>query len=291
MECSALSEMKNFNRQYRLAAGKAGTRGFEIGRTDGVEREPLHISFSIQKSELEPQNTGRVSVWNLNDAHIAALEEQDCVIALRAGYGNRLPLIFSGVISHAVTSMDGSDRVTEIECVDNLVEVRDVFVSVSYFGIVSWEKIFDDVANQMGVAIVYGHNVSFTTVANGFSFIGQARNLISKGCSCCGLSWSIQNGVIQIKKPNDTMTQEVFILSPDTGLIDIPERVCETSDSGETMRGWDVTYLLNGAISISDFVKLETKSASGYFRVYSIEITGDNIGDDWCCKARLLEVG
>lgn len=286
-----MSGMKNFDRQYRFAAGQAGATGFEIGQTNGVEREPLHISFSIQKSELEPQNTGKVSIWNLNDRHVAALEEQDCVVALRAGYGNRMPLIFTGVISHVATSMDGSDRVTEIECVDNMVEVRDTFVSVSYSGIVSWEKIFDDVANQMGVAIVFGHNVSFTTVTNGFSFIGKARDLIAKGCSCCGLSWSIQNGVIQIKKPKDTMTQEVFLLSANTGLIGTPERVCETSDSGEAVRGWDVTYLLNGAINVSDFVKLESKSANGYFRVYSIEVNGDNTGDDWSCKARLLEVG
>ena len=290
MECSCLSGMQNFDRQYRFAAGQAGASGFEIGQTNGVEREPLHISFSIQKSELEPQNTGRVSIWNLNDQHISALEKKDCVVALRAGYGNRLPLIFTGVISHVVTSMDGSDRVTEIECVDNMVEIRDTFVSVSYSGIVSWENIFEDAANQMGVAIVYGHDVSFTAVTNGFSFIGKARDLVSKGCSCCGLSWSIQNGVIQIKKPQGTLTREAFLLSPDTGLIGSPERVCETSDSGDTMRGWDVTYLLNGAININDYVKLHSKSATGYFRVYSIEVTGDNTGDDWCCKARLLEV-
>ena len=49
-------------------------------------------------------------------------------------------------------------------------------------------------------------------------------------------------------------------------------------------------YFLNGAINIDDYVKLESDTVTGYFRVYSLEISGDNVSGDWICKARLLEV-
>lgn len=49
--------MKNFDRQYRLAAGKAGSTGFEIGSG----KRPLHVSFSVEKADTNSQNTAKVT--------------------------------------------------------------------------------------------------------------------------------------------------------------------------------------------------------------------------------------
>lgn len=287
-----MASYKNFDRQYRLAAGKAGKQGFEIGAISDTQPRPLHISFSLQKTDLETQNTGKVTVWNLSKSHIAALNEKDCVLSLRAGYGKQLPLIFTGIVSFCSTTADGADMKSEIEVVDNLVEIRDTYVSVSYKGTVNWKTIFDDTAAQMGVAVSYSYNAKFTDIHNGFTFVGKAKDIIKKGCSCCGLTWSLQNGVMQIKRPGDVMSQEVYLLNADSGLIGTPARVVVAEDdaTGKTMMGWDVEYLLNGAINIDDYVKLESRMVKGYFRVYSLDIQGDNISGDWMCKARLLEV-
>lgn len=283
---------ENFDRQYRLAVGPAGGVGFEVGATSKNQPVPLHVNFALQKSDLETQNTGRVAVWNLNPEELAVLNEKDCCVSLRAGYGNRLSLIFAGIVSYASTSLDSADHKTEIEVVDNLIAVRDTYIAVSYKGTVNWKIIFDDVAAQMGVAVSYSYNAKFADISNGFSFVGLAREIMTKGCKCCGLSWSLQNGVMQVKKPGDVMSKEVFVLSPDSGLLGIPARVVLTQDeaTGKNTLGWDVEYFLNGAINIDDYVKLETKAVTGFFRVYSIELAGDNISGDWTCKARLLEV-
>ena len=276
-----------------MSAGPAGRDGFEIGETSSAQTVPLHVSFSLQKSDLETQNTGRVTVWNLNKQQLAVLNEKDCVISLRAGYGNRLSLIFAGVVSYVSTTIDGADRKTEIEAVDSLVQIRDTHIAVAYSGNVNWRTILDDVAGQMGVAVSYSYNAKFADIPNGFSFVGLARDIISKGCSCCGLTWSLQNGVMQIKNPGDVMSREVYVLSPDSGLISVPARVVITQDeaTGKNTLGWDIEYFLNGSIDINDYVKLESETATGYFRIYSLEISGDNVSGDWICKARLLEVG
>ena len=282
----------NFDRQYRLAAGPAGGAGFEVGETSKAQPVALHVNFSLQKSDLETQNTGRVTLWNLNPSQLAVLNEKDCVVSLKAGYGSKLALIFAGIVSYVSTTIDSADRKTEIEVIDNLVEIRDTYVSVSYNGTVNWKIIFDDVAAQMGVAVSYSYNAEFVDISNGFSFVGLARDIMTKGCKCCNLSWSIQNGVMQVKKPGDVMSREVYVLSPDTGLLGIPARVVITQDeaTGKNTLGWDVEYFLNGAINIDDYVKLESETVTGYFRVYSLEISGDNVSGDWICKARLLEV-
>ena len=283
---------ENFDRQYRLTIGKAGGTGSEIGETSKSQPVALHVNFSIQKTDLEAQNTGRVTVWNLNKQHLAMLDKKDCALALKAGYGNRLALIFAGIVTNSTTSLDGADVKTEIEVVDNLVEVRDTYVTISYTGTVNWKTIMDDVANQMGVAVTYSYNAKFVDIPNGFSFVGQAKEIMNKGCKCCGLVWSLQNGVMQVKKPGDVMSKEVYVLSADSGLLGIPARVTEAAAQGESEPeiGWDVEYFLNGAIHVDDYVKLESEKVSGYFRVYSIDITGDNVTGDWICKARLKEV-
>ena len=287
-----MAELDNFGRQYRFAAGPKGGTGFEVGETSKTQPVPLHVNFSLQKSDLETQNTGRVTLWNLNKSQLAVLNEKDCVVSMRAGYGNRISLIFAGIVSYVSTTIDSADRKTEIEVIDNLIEIRDTYVSVSYDGVVNWKTIFDDVANQMGVAISYSYNAEFVDISNGFSFIGKAKDIMSKGCKCCNLSWSLQNGVMQVKKPGDVMSKEVYLLSPDTGLLGIPSRVVITQDeaTGSNTLGWDVEYLLNGAINIDDFVRVESDTVKGYFRVYSLDIEGDNVSGDWKCKARLLEV-
>lgn len=272
--------------------GPAGGAGFEVGETSKAQPVALHVNFSLQKSDLETQNTGRVTLWNLNPSQLAVLNEKDCVVSLKAGYGSKLALIFAGIVSYVSTTIDSADRKTEIEVIDNLVEIRDTYVSVSYNGTVNWKIIFDDVAAQMGVAVSYSYNAEFVDISNGFSFVGLARDIMTKGCKCCNLSWSIQNGVMQVKKPGDVMSREVYVLSPDTGLLGIPARVVITQDeaTGKNTLGWDVEYFLNGAINIDDYVKLESETVTGYFRVYSLEISGDNVSGDWICKARLLEV-
>ena len=279
---------ENFDRQYRLIAGQAGAKGFEVGGG----RNPLHISFSMEKSDLESQNTGKIEIWNLNDSHIAELEKKNCVVALNAGYGAHRPLIFTGIVSFVSTVEDGADRKTSIEVIDNLIQARDTYVSVSYSGQVSWKTIFDDVATKMGIPISYSHNVSFAKITNGFSFVGLAKNILTKGCQCCGLSWSIQNGVLQVKRPRDVMSLEVFEISAKTGMIGSPEKVTITSgeNSNQNRIGWDVRYFLNGAINVNDYVKLVSKKITGYFYVYSQEIAGDNVSGDWMCKSRLLEL-
>lgn len=199
--------MKNFDRQYRLAAGKAGSTGFEIGSG----KRPLHVSFSVEKADTNSQNTAKVTIWNLSDEHLAELSKNDCVVVLHAGYGDTRPLIFTGVVTFATTKADGADRSTEIELVDNRIEVRDTYVSVSYSGAVNCKTLIQDTADQMGVTVSFSYNAEFKDIPNGYSYVGPARNVLTKACETSGLVWSINNGVLQVKKPGDaTITRSAF---------------------------------------------------------------------------------
>jgi len=283
--------VKQFDRQYRFSAGKSGGEGFEVGADSPENPTALHIHFRIEKCDTETPNTAVISLWNLNPEQLAILNEEDCLITLRAGYAGNMALIFVGTVIFVSTELDGADRETKIEAVDGRVELRDSYVSLSYCGLINTKKIIEDTAANMGIPLTCSYNAQFANLPNGFSCIGPGRVALDKACASTGLRWQIQNGVMQVKVKDDTMNREVYVLSPDTGLIGIPKKINfgKDAENSEDQSGFEVEYLLNGAIGVGDYVRLESKAAQGYFRVRSVEMDGDNIEGSWMCAARLIE--
>lgn len=282
---------ENFQRKYKCTiVGPGG--GFEFGG----EEFPLHINFSFQKTDLYSPNTGNLSVWNLSPAHTSMLidGEENAKLTLEAGYKDHISRIFSGTVSFSSTAMDGADWRTDIEVIDTLEPQRDSYVSLSFAPGTNWKDITNEAAGQLGIPIKYGYNAEFKDIDTGFQFVGLADDIFTKAGESNGLSWSVQDGIVQMKKISDTIPEpEVYEVSAKTGMIEFPVRVClaGSMETGDKLVGYEVTTLLNGDIHIDDYVYLVSRTATGYFRVYSIEYTGDSQSGDWVTKMRLLERG
>lgn len=286
----------NFDRQYRMKAGVKGQTGFELGKTVGSNSMPIHINFSLEKSGTSSNNTGTITLSNITKEHKAILEKKDCMIELKAGYGNNLPLIFAGTVSTVTSEMSGQDESVKIEAVDGLVAIRDTYISKSYDSGTNGKTIIDYIGKQMGCSVVYSREakqkLTDKKFNGGFSAAGAAKEALNKICKTCGLTWSIQNGVLQIVVNGQPISYRVYVISPKTGLISIPKKVTISSstESSQAIEGWEITYMMNGAIGVDDYIKLESKYASGFFKVYKVKITGDNFGNDWKCTATVREV-
>ncbi len=285
-------EGRNFLRTYSMKCGAMGSSGFEIGNMSSPAETPLHISFSVEKSDAEAANTAKVQIWNLSDQNLKVLDTADCVLELKAGYGNNNALILVGNITHASTSMDGADRMTELEVVDGRVELRDCVLSISFDGAVDSREVYSYIAGQMGVAILFADGLEYKVLPNGFSFVGQARTALQKIAECCGHVWTMQNQILQITFPGHPVAAVGYVLNSNTGLIGTPKRIVigSNKENEKALTGCEVEYLLNGAIGINDTVQLESSIASGYFRVHKVTFDGDNMEGDWICTAQLLEI-
>lgn len=297
--------MRLFDRQARVAIGEGGGPGFEIGAAveNGI---PLHVKFSFEKADVESPNTGKVTIWNLNKEHLAELEKQDCIVVVRAGYGDIMAEAFAGTVTNASTTKEGADRMTEIELAANMVELRDTSFSMSYAEGTKTEAIYQEAAAQMGLPLSFspGAMDATTCLSSGFSFVGGAKNLLNRVTRMDGINWTIQDGVIQLLKANEPISTTCYELNAGTGLIGTPKRVnmssgggsskggSEKADSGsETAQlGWEVIYLINFAIGVNSYVHISSEAVNGYFRVQKISIEGDNYEGDWQCRATVLEV-
>ena len=300
---STMANQTFFDRQYRLKAGVAGEVGFTIGEPTPPHNSALHVSFSIEKTDSETLNTTKISVWNLNDAHINTLMEDNCMIEICAGYGNARPCIFRGTITNVQTALDGTDRSTDIEAIDGFGELRDTHVVLSYKGEVDVGTLIEACADKIGMPVLYSKTAEATVrsrkLASGYSCGGAVKSALTKICAIAGVKWTIQNGTLQIQNAGEPISNAVQVLSPETGLIGIPKRIYNSAvasgeDTGSTLKdslfGYEVVYFLNGNIGVNDLVKLETKLVTGIFRVYKLQIDGDNLSGDWQCTAQLVEV-
>ena len=296
---------KNWLRTYTMMCGPPGGEGFLIGNTDSAEQTVLHIAFSIEKSDSETTNNGKVTVWNLSKENRALLESKDCGVVLRAGYGKEDALILQGNIVSSKTTREDADIVTEAEVVDGRVALRDTALSISLTGTVNTRDIYELCASNMGMSVVYSASVFYKLYQTGFSFVGKTSFCLDKVTEYNGHNWTIQNGVLQITAPGEPVNTHGYVMSRETGLIGVPKRITIDSatkgkKSGSSKAagtdeakesGYEIEYFLNGAIGINDIVIMKTDTINGYFRVRKLTIEGDNLDGDWTCTAQIVEIG
>lgn len=281
---------ENWMRRYILKAGQKGKKGFEVGNIQSATQDALHISFSIEKSDAESPNAAKVQIWNLTDQHIKVLESKDCVIELKAGYGDKMVLILLGTITSAITTRSNADRMTELSVVDSFTELRDTYINVSLNGKVNSKTVYNTIANKMGLPIKFGKEVKFKNIPNGYSYVGKAKNALHKIATFNKNVWSIQDGIILVAVPGCAVKTSGYLLSEKTGLIDIPRKITISTDKKKEKSGWEVKYFLNGAIGVNDTVQLKSDHANGYFRVLKVTMDGDNMEGDWICTAQIVRV-
>lgn len=292
--------MSNWDRQYRLRAGVEGEQGFEIGEPDSKTNRAIHINFTIQKSDSTTLNTTKIKVWNLNSEQINILTQTGCTIEIMAGYGTSRPVIFRGTVANVNESLDSADRLVEIEAVDGFASLSETVVSVSYSGKISTLKVFKDIANQLNLPVSYSSTAQGTLessyFSNGYSFVGYAQYVLDDICELTSLIWTIQDGVLQIRKSSEGISTTVHKLNKDTGLINIPQRVYSSSVSStdsdsvsDTLYGYEIDYFMNGAIGVGDRVYVESDIVTGIYMVSDLTIEGDNLEGNWQCTAKIVE--
>lgn len=299
----------NFLRQYSIMAGVPGREGFEITSV-GVNR-PLHVNFSLEKTDTQSSNTGRLQISNLNEEHKAVLSEAGCVVEIKAGYSDTLGTVFLGGAANPSEVLNGADRALELELIDGLSSY-DSLCTLSMNGVVNASAIIPVLQEQMGIESVIMTEKAAVMLdsakyANGYCFVGKSRAALQALVSKAGLAYTFQQGVLQIYFPGEAITAQAYVISYDTGLISVPKKITITESSlssgggakvsslipdgsGNGTQGYEVEYLINGAIGINDLVQVESKELNGIFRVKKQSFSGDNYSGDWICKAQIVEV-
>ena len=297
--------MAQFNRIFKLTAGVQGAQGVEIA-SDGTQ-ESLRITFEIDRDLTQQTNKSNIKIYNLAPATAKKLEKADTIALLEVGYAEDIGLrrIFVGAVTSASTRQEDVDVETSLEVSDGQIAMRDTILSLGYSNGVHGEKIFNDIAVQMGLITYIAPDVVFPTYSNGYSYIGKAAPCLDKICAAAGATWSIQNNVLQVILAGGNTNIKALVFAADSGLVGTPERIVEgvkrpdknaqkkrkvKKDKHEKKAGWRINVLLAPTLNPGDLVKVESKYLDGWFKIESLRHTGDTHGQDWYTELELIEL-
>lgn len=300
--------MARFGRVYSLVAGPGGGTGIEVA--NGTGQDSLKIAFEISKTDDRNPNRSIVRLWNLKPENRELLERKDTRCVLKAGYaeeGGPVSL-FEGDVVFAWSRFEPPNVVTTLELGEGAKSIRDSMVSLGYPPGVSSGQAVRDIAARMGLALHMPDDAPERTWANGLSFHGPARVALDKVAQGAGLSWSVQNGLLQVIRAGGTTNRTVFELAADTGLLTAPEReragareaAAEVTDQATQRRrrvasataevdGWRVRSLVLPGLVPGDRVKLASRSVQGVFAVKELRHVGDSAGGEWATELKLID--
>lgn len=269
----------------------------------------LKINFSIEKDTTKESNKSKLEIYNLSESSRKAIEVADNEVEIYAGYEDGAVLCFRGTVTYGYTKDSGTECITSLDLADGTVALRDSYCSLSYAPGTSAKTIIQRCATEMGVPVVYGDDVGeLENYKNGFSFIGQAPECMTEVCNALGLSWSIQNNILNVILAGGTATNRGLVFSAQSGLVGLPERIVQAEyksnkttpkrkakqkakkEEPRKKAGWRIETLLVPSVNPGDMVKVESRIITGWFRVEKVRHSGEYNGQRWNSEMDLIEV-
>ena len=150
-----------------------------------------------------------LEIHNLSEAHrreILAAPRRSTFVEVQAGYVDGLALLFRGDKRKGVPEREGTDWIVRITAGDGEHALRSARVARSFASGSTLQQVVQHIADAMGVGA--GNAVTAlrgatlgaldATFAEGTILHGLAAAELTRLTSSAGLTWSIQDGVLQV---------------------------------------------------------------------------------------------
>ena len=249
---------------------------------EGVKIDSLKIGFEIEKTDKPENNTAKIEIYNLSrETHDKiCVAENHCT--LKAGYADEtIAAILFGDVVKGTRKKTGTDYVTEIEVKDGRIAVMAGQVSVSYAKETDALTIVQDLIDAIGLPSKGTELIPPDAKYPGaFSDIGQAADILRKVLNKYDLRYTIQNEMIYILKEGEASESTGLRLTPETGLLTIPQPVSdkteETDTTKEAANKWEFRTMLFPQLIPGAACKVEASTITAEMKITTAKFTGDN---------------
>lgn len=259
---------------------------------------PLTVEFEVAKSLDREPNRSTVKVTDLSPStreRLEALDEPELNIS--AGYqdlGLR-DTIFVGDCQDIYSTRDGANVVTTVESEDGGRSYRSARLSMSFPPGSSLATIISTIAGAMDVGIGNALAIAATatlptgsaTFLSGLSIEGPAWRSLDTVCRSANLRWSVQNGVLQLRRRRQPAEITTVLLSPSTGLIGSPARSSKDPRTGDI--SISAKSLLIPGIYPGKTLVIQSSTVTGNYMCHSVRYVGSTVTNDWYIEMELKD--
>lgn len=280
----------------------------------GLDLSNMHIIFRTFAPDASAPPTAYIRVYNLAKATVSQIQSEFQKVTLQAGYANGdVGIIFSGTI---IQTKNGAEKNVINSYLDIMASDLDLF----YTGTVvnktlkagsSKQDQLDSIfqaAQSAGATKGYIPDSLQTggILPRGKVQFGMGRDLLSDLSDTSNVSWSIQDGKINLIPYTGYLPGEAVVLNSQTGLIGVPEA---------TENGIEVKCLLDAKIKAGTRIQLNNQditttnvnqqglfpvygsqtyianlNANGIYKVLVVEHEGDTRGNNYYSNLTCLSV-
>ena len=287
-----------FGRAVALTIAKPTGFFLQQGSNALVIRD-MRVQFEIEKHLGREPNTCRVQVTNLAENTRAAVQVKPLHVRLEAGYAGQVQRLFTGDLRWAHSQRVDADWVTELELGDGERAFRHARVNRSYRAGVDVRTALAETAKSMGLTLpaeAAGLRSLSEQFAAGLSLSGVAAEEMTALLAPFGLSWSVQDGRLQILTADGTRADQALLISQDTGMIGSPEfgppdaaapSTRESTQPPTTARivrdsrkpVLTVRTLLKPTLIPGGKILVQARAVKGLFKVTTVRHQGDTHGE------------
>jgi hypothetical protein len=242
---------KNFGRVVEVMIGNLSfpLDQFGIEGTVSFDNDPL-------------PNESEIKIWNLSPGTIAQLK-RGATAMVNAGYRGDVGVILHGFVSKVSTRRNGVDTITTIYVLDSEDLSSRKVTDVAYADGTLASYILKEMAAQLGLPIAQFDLNQDYRYEEGFTASGEVTKIISQVAKDCGTSAYVNKGKLYIRNLRRG-ADDVFALSPETGLIGSPEPFEEDKFSG-----YRIKSQLQYRITTASVIDLHSRLFSGRVHVRS----------------------
>lgn len=242
----------------------------------------LRVQFSVEKTLQKEPNRCEITITNLSERTRGELQKKPLLVRLDAGYDGQLARIFSGDLRWAQSKHEGPDWETMMQVGDGDRAFRFARVSRSFKPGTKARVLVEEAAKAMGLQMPADARAMTELLAEYASSVvvqGPAHVELSRVLDAVGLSWSVQDGRLQILQSTGVRRDQAILVRQDTGLIGTPD-YSAPEKKGESPK---LTFkmLLYPGLTPGGKVRLETSQINGNFKVLRVAHTGDTHGEPW----------
>lgn len=245
--------------------------------------EGFRMQFKATKTDKPEPNKLELEITNLKSDTRAALEkDRGLRILLQAGYKDSTSQIFAGESRYVNNKRENVDWTTKIEALDGgraykYARAEESFGPGSKVGDVV-KKMVGKLSKDPGNALQLASQLTREFNA-GYTASGPAARVLSELLEQEGYSWSMQDGRVEILKKDQTLADEVPLVSPDTGLVGSPELGAPAKKGGAARL--KCKMLMHGQIRPGQKFQLDATGRKGAYRAHVVVHSGDTHGGDW----------
>lgn len=233
-----------------------------------IKSSELDFEFKVPFDDDMEANEAEITVYNLSKTTVSRLKRKSS-ISIEAGYKDDTGVVFKGFIDKVSTKYSGADKVTTIKCLDTIKKKK--VANLSFAKNTKASYILKTLIDKTGLPVAVFNARRDHTYTSEQTVDGDLMENIKKYAKVCGISVYVNKGKIYARhlKKGDNIN---FTVQASTGMLGCPEEYEEeitAEDFKETVKGYNITMLLQHRMTTGAIINLSSEVAKGKFRVQS----------------------